>query len=333
MKNSFLSKLSLFITLSATLFISSCDTGGYEPPEEDSSGKLSPTEAVAPDGVLETVTWNLEWYGAPKQGPEDDFQQAKNVLQVVDSLNADLYALQEISSQQAIDELTQFMPGYRGFVAEYVPYNQKMAFIYNTNTIDSLSAGPITEVRDTYQEEWGYYWASGREPLYFEFQFTTADGNEGTYYAISIHGKANTSDYQESYQRRQKAAEGLYHYLQDEKPDANIILLGDYNDDVDQSIYYEEQNDERVYQETPYDEFVTDTENFSVITKKLSDNGISASVNYDNIIDHITMSNELFDNYIEGSVGVYEEAQGLISNYGETTSDHLPVWVQFDVAK
>lgn len=334
MKNDFFVKLSLFLSLSVTLLLGSCGTDGNMLPEEDpSENELSPTESVAPDGTLETVTWNIEWYGAENQGPEDDFQQAKNVLQVVDSLNADLYTFQEISNQQALDDLTEYMTGYEGFVADYISYNQKMAFVYNTNTIDSLRAGPILEVGDPYQEEWKYYWANGREPFYFEFQFTTADGSKSTYYAISIHAKANTNDYRESYQRRQKAAEGLYHYLQEEKPDANIILLGDYNDDVDQSIYYEEQDDEKIYQETPYDEFVNDSQNFEVITKTLSDNGVSASINYEDIIDHITMSNELFDNYIEGSAKVYKAAQSYVSDYEETTSDHLPVWVQFDAVK
>lgn len=332
MKNTFITNLSLFILLSVTLFITACGTDG------SSEQELIPTESVAPDGILETVTWNLEWYGATDQGPEDDFQQTKNVLQVLDSLDADLYAFQEISSQQAIDELTEYMPGYSGFVADHVSYNQKMAFVYNTNTIDSLSAGPITNtvlpesLPDSLIDDWNHNWASGRLPLYFQFQFTTDDSQTSKYYALTIHGKANTSDYQESYQRRQQASEGLYYYLQDKKPDANIILLGDYNDDVDQSIYYEEQNGEEVYQETPYDEFVDNSQHFNVITKTLSENNEAASINYEDIIDHITMSNELSDNYVGGSVGILDP-RTYISNYGETTSDHLPVWAKFDVAK
>lgn len=330
MRNDHLSKLSLFITLSFTLILSACGTDGNKPPEV---GAFSPTEAVAPDGVLETVTWNLEWYGSEGHGPTDELQQTKNVLRVADSLDADLYAFQEITDQQTLDDLTEHMTAYKGFVASYIPYSQKIAFVYNSNTIDSLRAGPILKVGDSYKEDWSYYWANGREPFSFEFQYTDDKGRKSKYYAVAIHAKANTSDYLESYQRRQKAAEGLYYYLQEEKPGANIILLGDYNDDVDQSIYYEEQNGEKVYQETPYDEFVNDPQNFSVITKELSEDGISASVNYKDIVDHITMSDELFDNYMDGSVGVYLDAQHFISDYGETTSDHLPVWAKFDVTQ
>ncbi|MDZ7681953.1 MAG: hypothetical protein U5J63_09660 [Fodinibius sp.] len=43
------------------------------------------------------------------------------------------------------------------------------------------------------------------------------------------------------------------------------------------------------------------------------------------------MSNELFDNYVQNSTAVYDAPQSYIDNYGETTSDHLPVWAKFDI--
>ncbi|MDZ7681954.1 MAG: hypothetical protein U5J63_09665 [Fodinibius sp.] len=59
-------------------------------------------------------------------------------------------------------------------------------------------------------------------------------------------------------------------------------MLGDYNDDVDQSIYYESgEGDSRNHAETPYQLFVDNSDYFDVITKELSDSGQSASVNYE----------------------------------------------------
>ena len=305
-------------------------------PEE----KPNPTSSVAPDGILETVTWNIEWYGADGQGPSDDFQQMKNVLRVVDSLDADFYALQEISSQQSMNELTSYITGYEGLVAKHISYNQKMGVIYNTNTIELIDSGYISSenVRPEFQEKWNFYWANGRMPFFVNFRYQYPKENiTKEFYAVIIHGKANTGDdsaeYKESYTRRQKAAEGLYYYLQDHKPNANIIMLGDYNDDVDQSIYFIEKDGEEVYQQTPYDEFVNDQQHFSVISKTLSDNDESASIGYEDIIDHITMSNELFNSYIDGSIGVYKDPTSYISEYGQTTSDHLPVWAKFDVSR
>jgi endonuclease/exonuclease/phosphatase family metal-dependent hydrolase len=333
MKLSF-QKFPLFLT-ALLIVLASCGTP-YQPEEdpeeeqeEDQEEQIEQNDPVPADGILEAVTWNIEWYGSGN-GPSDDQLQTKNIVEVVDSLDADLFAFQEVADQEALKNIVQYMDGYRGFTASHVPRNQDMAFVYNTNTIDSLEAGPITDVREAYQNDWSYYWASGRTPLFFRFNYTY-ENTTREFYAVVIHGKANTSSYAESYERRQKAAEGLYYYLKDNKPDANIILLGDYNDDVDQSIYYEEQNGENVYQETPYDEFVEDTTNFDVITEVLSESGESASIGYEDLIDHITISDELFDEHVQNSTEVYYNPQSYIENYGNTTSDHLPVWAKFDI--
>lgn len=334
-------KLSFFLTALLIVLVS-CGTP-YEAEEDrgeeqqdEQEEQITQNDPVSPDGVLETVTWNIEGYGdgtygSENWGPSNEHQQTKNVLQVADSLKADLYAFQEIYNQQALKDISENMKGYKGFVANHINGKQKMAFVYNTNTIDSLEAGSISNVREEYQSDWSYYWANGRTPLFFRFNYTSENTTPQEFYAVVIHGKANTSNYAESYERRQKAAEGLYYYLKDNKPNANIILLGDYNDDVDQSIYYEEQNGDNVYQETSYDEFVEDTENFDVITKKLSDAGESASINYDNIIDHITISDELFDEHIQNSTLIHDP-RPYIDNYGTTTSDHLPVWAKFEIS-
>lgn len=332
-------KLSYFLT-ALLIVLASCGTP-YQPEEdpdekqEEEEEQIEQNDSVPPDGVLETVTWNLLGFGTGFTGPSDWDLQTKNIVEVVDSLDADLYAFQEVANQDALNDIVQYMNGYKGFTASHVPRDQKMAFVYNTNAIDSLEVGSINDavVGEAYQDEWDYYWASGRTPLFFRFHYTYEDATQ-EFYAVVIHGKANTGDnaqeYAEAYKRRKKAAEGLYYYLKDNKPDANIILLGDYNDDVDKSIYYEEENGDRVYQETPYDEFVEDTDNFDVITKKLSDAGESASINYEDIIDHITISDELFDEHVPNSTLIHDPRE-YIDDYGNTTSDHLPVWAKFDI--
>lgn len=336
MKSAF-QKFSYFFTGLLVVLVASCGTS-YQPEEEteereqeEQEEQIQQNDPVSPDGVLETVTWNIEWYGSESNGPSDEKLQTKNIIEIVDSLDADLFAFQEVSDQQALDNIVQYMDGYRGFTASHVPRNQDMAFVYNTNTIDSLEAGEINEVRQEYQNDWSYYWASGRTPLYFRFNYTYQNTTQ-EFYAVVIHAKANTGsnsqEYAQAYERRKKAAEGLYYYLLDNKPDANIILLGDYNDDVDESIYYEDSPDN--YAQTPYYQFVNDTDDFDVITKKFSDAGESASINYDNIIDHITISNELFDEHVQNSTLIHDP-RSYIENYGNTTSDHLPVWAKFDI--
>ena len=293
-----------------------------EPPPGNEVDPPSMNSPVPPDGVLEAVTWNIEWYGSFSNGPDDELQQTKNILQVADSLKADLYAFQEVSDQGSLDSLTKYMEGYRGFVSEQISYDQKLAFVYNTQTIDSLSAGAITANQDEYD------WA-GRLPLYFSFNYSSTDGSAPVeILAIVIHGKANTGDsteQEEAYNRRVDAAGSLYTYLQNEHPDAHILLLGDYNDDVDVSIYDDSSP-------TPYAPFVENENSFRAVTATISEEGQSSYLpgNYTDLIDHIIMSDELFSSYVSSSEEIYFDAENFIENYESTTSDHLPVWAKFE---
>ncbi len=319
-------KLSTFAVLFTLifLFVQACGTAYEPPPEEDEENnngdeqeeQIEQNDPVPPDGILEAVTWNLNWYGSGFSGPSNQELQTQNIVEVLDSLDADLYAFQEVNGQESLNKIVQYTQDYSGFAAEHVGQQQKMAFVYNTNVIDSVSSGAITEGQNSNA------WA-GRYPMYFEFDYNY-EGQIQPFYAVVIHAKA--FDDEESYERRKTAAEDLYNYLVEEKPDANIILLGDYNDDVDESIYEPNGNPTQ----TPYYQFVNDTDNFDVITKKLSDAGESASINYEDIVDHITISDELFDEHVQNSTLIHNPRE-YIDDYGNTTSDHLPVWAKFDV--
>ncbi len=315
----------LFIIAIAIFIFSSCTNDSVPnlgPPSDDGPEPPSLNQPVPPDGILETVTWNLKRYGQFYNRTTLGVQRTNNVLQIADSLKADLYALQEISSQQGLDSLTHYMQGYRGFVSDHVTYDQKLAFVYNTQTIDSLSAGPIT----TNQNE--FDWA-GRLPLYFSFEYNYSASSEPVeIYAIVIHAKANTgstAEKEEAYNRRKRAAESLFNYLQGNHPDAHILLLGDFNDDVDVSIFDDTSP-------TPYANFVEQENSFKVVTASISEEGKSSYIDgeYTDLIDHILISDELFSNYTVSSEEIYFEADNFIENYTSTTSDHLPVWAKFD---
>lgn len=316
--------LRLFVIATAILLFSACandsvpELGPPTPPNNETE-PLSMNQTVPQDGILETVTWNLKRYGEFYNRTELGVQRTRNVLQIADSLKADLYAFQEIASQRGLDSLTRYMPGYRSFVADHISYDQKLAFAYNTEAIDSLSAGAVIDNQDDYD------WAD-RLPLYFSFNYNYPGAdNLVEIYAIVIHAKANTGDRQEAYNRRKGAAESLYAYLQGEHPDAHILLLGDFNDDVDVSIYDDSSP-------SPYADFVEDEASFKAITGSISENGESSYIagDYSDLIDHIIISDELFSRYAVSSEEIYIEAENFIENYEYTTSDHLPVWAKFD---
>lgn len=296
--------------LTGILLLASCggDPGG---PGNGGDPEITPSPPVPRDGILEAVTWNLEFYnnrGAAK---------ARNVRQVLDSLKADLYAFQEVTDREAMDELARRHDGYRGFVARHIGYNQKTAFLFNSNAIDSLDSGALDGDEGQSPADW-----QNRLPLFFEFNYRYNEaGDARRVYAVVIHAKASADS--SSYEQRRRSAGSLYEHLKNRRPDALVLLLGDYNDDVDVSIYREKP--------TPYRSFVEDSASFRVLSGRLSEEGRSSTVGFDDMIDHITVSDELLPYYRDGSVAVYRRPEQYIPAYGSTTSDHYPVWATFDM--
>lgn len=310
------------ILISIALLAAGCLSDDL-PTNSGEDEEIEQNNSIPPDGILETVTWNLQWYGHPEsgRGPSDLELQRNNVTIVMDSLKADLYAFQEIYNDETLQELTARLEGYRGFVSEYAVsslFSQQTAFVFNTNVIDSVSSGLITEGQDRTD------WSSGRYPQYFEFDYSYEDITIPVY-AVVIHAKANNGDLEESYNRRKRAAESLHKYLQDEKPDAHIVFLGDFNDDLDVSIYDDESS-------SPYENFVENSGSFFPVTQSITQAGQSSYIDgdYSDLIDHIIVSNEMEPYYMADSEEIYFNALDFIDSYGQTTSDHLPVWSKFD---
>lgn len=314
----------IFCVCIAVTLLSCSDESTVEPepepnPPEEQPPEIGNTEPVPADGVLEAVTWNIECYGVDSFCADGEInKQTKNIVTIVDTLNADLYALQELADQEALTRIVTNMTDYKGIVAKDMVGTQITGFVYNTNVIEALSSGLI-KIGDPGD------WASSkytRYPFYFKFVYhseTTAD----TLYAVVIHAEAGDS--RRDYESRQNAAQSLYNYFTKNKPDANVILLGDYNDDVDVSIYKDEVS--------PYKPFITHNKQFKVVTKLISNNHQTTYLGYPDAIDHITISNELFDNYISKSAEAFTKAIELIggeSVYERTTTGHIPVWAKFE---
>jgi len=98
---------------------------------------------------------------------------------------------------------------------------------------------------------------------------------------------------------------------------SNFIFLGDYNDDVDETVADISST------VSSYEAYVNDVANYDILTSVLSDQGFRSYVSHENMIDHITVSDELSSKFIDGSARVHYEFYD--SDYTVTTSDHLPV--------
>ncbi len=271
-----------------------------------------PGDEVSKGQTLDVVTWNIEWFGDPGNGPTDDDVQLRNAVTVIERIDADIYALQEISSPSRFNELLDSLDGaYGGFLASY-SQTQETAFIFKRATIDSLDSRTLSSSDGFTQSDW----ANGRYPLFFHFN-ADINGEMQEIYAFNIHAKATVNSPSSDYNQRLNASAELKEYLDRNFNDKNVLFLGDYNDEIIQSLV----NDNT----SPYKNFDDDSE-YTIVTKSLEEDGFT-SRSSSSMIDHITFTSELSDEYFSGTERV--ENPFYVGSFLSETSDHYPVWTRF----
>jgi len=294
--------------------------------------------SIDPVNTLEVVNWNIEWFGSTALGPSNDAQQESNVITVLDNIGADIYGLLEVVSESSLINVVNQLPGYAYVLSNYGAHTntsvnppsaladaQKFAFVYKTSIFSNviatalLSQG-INSAADITNPAYNYF-ASGRFPFMMKAD-VTLNGITKTIRFILIHGKANTSPTATSYARRKAGADTLAFTLNTLYPDDNIILLGDFNDDLDQSIT-------AGFTITSYSAFTTDMLHFFSPTLSLSLAGKKSTVSYNDVIDHVVISNELQCGYMSESANILTDVTSLVTNYASSTSDHYPVFTRY----
>ena len=301
----------------AALALAACDAPRSTLP-------LNPAAPAAPRAVvipakgtastLDVGNWNLEWFGDPSNGPSNDALQLSNAKDVISGTDLDVWGLVEIVDTTEWKGL-KTLPGYTGVLSNdavvtsgpsfYSAGEQKVGLIWKSAIASLVSAKVILTGNDTD--------FAGRPPLEVKLHVTLNGGSEDIVFIV-LHMKAFNDV--ASWQRRQNASNALKSYLDSTYPTQKVIVVGDWNDDVDTSI--------TSGQASPYANFVGDPSRYTFPTKALTDAGIASTVSYTDMIDHQLATNELAATYVAGSVQVYR-VDTYISSYGTTTSDHYPV--------
>lgn len=273
--------------------------------------------------TLDIGTWNLEWFGDAANGPTNEALQQSNVRDVIAGADLDIWGLEEVVSASAFDTLVARLPGYAGVLANdpsvvngpqyYSDFNnteQKVALVWKTSVATLRGAKIILTAND--------FDFAGRPPMEVQLT-TTVNGVTQDLVVIVMHMKAGAD--QASWQRRQNAGVALKSYLDTTYPTQKVIVLGDWNDDVDTSIL--------AGSPTPYANFVADGARYTYPLKPLSDAGGTSEVNYTgSLIDQQLVTNEMFADYVSGSAEVFRADQ-YIASYGTTTTDHYPTITRY----
>ena len=299
-----------------------------------------PQTGLSADKSFKLATWNTNWLGNTTNGPTGELLQQKNFQQVLDSLKADVFVLEEVSSVKYFKDFISKYTNYKGFCSSAVSAGgvaddaQRVCFVYKKGVVDSVSARPLltkaTTLPNYPENNPSRFWASGRLPFLFVAD-VNINGVKKRLHIVGIHARANlsgttvTADAKElQYRQRRYDVEVLKDTLDAQFPTANVILVGDYNDDVDETV-----SEISSTKQSSYKKFVDDTKNYQILTKSLTDNGVRSYLSQNNVIDHITVSDELVNNYVANSVSP-ELGFMYIPNYSSTTSDHLPVYATFN---
>lgn len=307
------------------------------------------TACIALPKTLEVSTYNVEWFGFAQGGtPSGNTSPAAHKLAVKAVLkdkNSDIYFLQEINNtalmQEIATELTAETPDtWAVLFSERTSYQattpiaetQKVGFLYKSNIINPQFSYPMHESIHPYynggvidpalaaypEADKTRFWASGRLPFMMRADVTLNGSSEEVNFIV-LHSRSGANP--DKYAMRRFDVSLLQDSVSAWLGSDKVIMGGDYNDDVDVSI--------NAGILTSYDAFTTRPADYTILSKTLSDNGFRSTVGYSDMIDHLTVSNELANGYIPNSVSVgYEYYNGT---YERTTSDHFIVSARLEI--
>ncbi|NOK18440.1 endonuclease [Corallococcus carmarthensis] len=291
---------------------------------------------VQPPLTLFTVGhWNLEWFGAPNQGPArstsdggvlDDLQVA-GAKDVIGGAGAHLWGLVEMVDTADFNTLKAGLPGnYSGFLANNTSYVLSGASLYSAG---EQKPGVLYDSTLTYRSAQVILTAQaadfgGRPPLRVDFT-TRIHGEDAPLVVIVVHLKAFED--MTSYGQRQRSATALKQYLDQWLPEARVLVIGDWNDDLDHSI----STENGVALPTPYANFLDDPTHYTFLTQVLTLSNTRTTTEYNDVIDHTLVTDEVAVDAVPGGVQVLRP-DATIPDYAQTVSDHYPVLTRYDLS-
>ena len=259
------------------------------------------------DDTFEVMTWNIEWF--PKNGQTT----VDSVSAIIQSLDIDLYAFQEITDTTLFKQMIYDIDDYEYYFQS--SWFGGLAFVYKTSVIE------IDSMYEIYTEE-PYWRPFPRSPMVMDMNY-----QDQKYYIINNHfkccgnGTMDLSDSWDEETRRFDASNLLKDYIDVNLPDENVIVLGDLNDILTDA------SAQNVFQT-----ILDDDGNYLFADIDIA-NGPSSGWSYPSWpshIDHIFITNELFDGFGNTSsliqtIAIDENMAGGVDAYDENFSDHRPV--------
>lgn len=288
-------RIIIFILLVSLLAPSSCRKTP-EPPLPSDINNFGPCVTKGSSSAFEIMTYNLE--GFPKMGSLT-IMAVRDLILAVDP---DVVALQEMVYEADFNKLLEVLPGWDGRFYPLDNDQWNLAYIFKKSeiTIDDSKTGTILE-NDSY--------AFPRAP--FEIFVKHKTLNISTY-LIDLHLKCCSGSDNEA--RRRDAATKLDDYITAYRQNDPVIILGDYNDEINgddssSNVFYT---------------FVSKPTQYLFTDMKIARGSLLwwSYPAYPSHIDHILVTNELFSR-VDTTVVIKTEP--CYPDYFANISDHRPV--------
>ncbi len=263
------------------------------------------------DSTFEVVSWNIEWF--PKNGQVT----ADSVKTIIQSLAADVYALQEIDDTTLLKQVVSTIPGYACHFKS--SYYGGLAYVYNANTVQVNAKYEIY----TSQPYWN---AFPRSPQVLELTFNNED-----YVIIDNHlkccgdGVLDFNDTSDEENRRLRAVNLLKTYIDSVFSNDKVIVVGDCNDiltDLTTNNVFNSFLDDSDYLFVDFPIALGSSANFSFPT-------------WPSHLDHILITDELFADFSKPNSIVscirIDDYMSSWNAYDYNISDHRPVGLKLQI--
>ena len=309
------------LRLTLIILLIGCKTEEQNTPN-DNVPEMPIVSSISDTDKIEIVTWNIEHF--PKAEYSDDY-----VRSILEGLDADIYMLQEIQSSTKFGSMLDEMDNYNYYL-QTNNIGLNLAIIYNNVSVNIKSTVELFK-----QDDEGYF--ASRPPLLVNLEWKN-NGIKKDLSIVNVHYKCcgngtisyvrnDDGKWDEEY-RRLKASELIEEYITDNLIDKNVIVLGDFNDainEVDSTNVFLPFIDKPIkYKFIDMDIAIGDAANWSW-------QGWSSS--YPAIhFDHILINNNLFDEFDNLSVVDVIKLEEYFTNgsseYDDNVSDHRPVYLK-----
>jgi hypothetical protein len=258
------------------------------------------------DTTFEVLTWNVHEF------PGSGFRTIDTLAVLVNDLDVDMIAFQEIADTVAFRGLLARLPGWAG---AYAPYDYPTTPYIKTAVIWRIDRATVNYIEQLFV---GYSYQFPRPPIHV-YATVNCGGGQFDFHLIDMHLKA-LSD-QESQQRRQAAVLMLKAYLDlnvPSAPDHDWLVVGDWNDEL------EDPQSENVFWP-----LLTDSLDYRFLTLPMA--GIpywSSYPSLSSLIDHVMIVSDANYEYANGTT-ITLRLDDEYTNYSNRISDHRPVMSMF----